>query len=288
MPYLLVTADARQIPLRDESVQCVVTSPPYYGLRNYGVPGQIGLEATPEEYVSNIVSVLREVRRVLRRDGTVWLNLGDTYTNIGRDTYHKGSFNSRIQATTRYRFENERRNLKGHPIFKDKDLMMIPHRVAIAAQEDGWWVRCDIVWDKPNALPEPVKDRPTHAHEYIFLLTKSRNYYYNADAIREPIAQARQEHSRLRNKRSVWRVPSDSFKDAHFAVFPPALIEPCILAGSRPGDIVLDPFSGSGTTGFVCAKHGRIYIGIDINRDYHELAKKRIEAESQQEKLFFL
>lgn len=251
--------------LPDNSVHCCVTSPPYWGLRDYGVDGQLGLEKTPEGYVEKMVEVFREVRRVLRDDGTLWLNLGDSF---------------------------------GFP--KQKDLTGIPWRVAFALQADGWYLRSDIIWYKPNAMPESVKDRPTKAHEYIFLLSKSPRYYYDADAIREEAKtkwsfragaakpekgdnKDRNDNGRrcivgagTKNKRTVWHVATRPFKGAHFAVFPPDLIEPCILAGCPEGGIVLDTFFGSGTTGVVASKLKRGFIGIELNPEYIEIAKTRL------------
>lgn len=285
----------RQLP--SGSVHTCVTSPPYWGLRDYGVEGQIGLEETPEEYVEKLVAVFREVRRVLRDDGTLWLNLGDSYTSGGRAT----------RAPDRKSGAREMSVRPPTPFgLKPKDLVGIPWRVAFALQADGWYLRSDIIWAKPNALPESVRDRPTKAHEYIFLLSKSPRYYYDADAIREPLAETtikrgskgkyvgaarkglKQQPSKNahvmghplgRNKRTVWTVSTKPFKGAHFAVFPPDLIEPCILAGSPPGGIVLDPFFGSGTTGVVAEKHGRQWIGIELNPDYIEIARGRLGME---------
>lgn len=354
----------RRLP--DGSVHTCVTSPPYWGLRDYGVDGQIGLEETPEEYVEKLVTIFREVRRVLRDDGTLWLNLGDSYATkpcggIGR--------NAKVTAT-----KKAIQKSAGIPQgLKPKDLVGIPWRVAFALQADGWYLRSDIIWNKPNAMPESVKDRPTKAHEYIFLLAKSPRYYYDADAIREPHARlwneknggsfAKPNHEEAqakkvsgalnhrgsypmpnpkgRNKRSVWIIPTRPFKGAHFAVFPPDLIEPCILAGSpekacpycgapwireverepqfktrldaigrRTGKaldsdyrgigyyraefkgwkptcqcegndgsgrgIVLDPFFGSGTTGVVAEKHGRQWIGIELNPEYIRISRERL------------
>lgn len=290
----------RELP--DESVQCVVTSPPYWALRDYGVSGQLGLEPTPDEYVAKMVSVFAEVRRVLRTDGTCWLNLGDSYNanqGSGFDTNRDGGHRKAAAVSPRLRWG------------KPKDLVGIPWRVAFALQDDGWWLRSDIIWAKPNPMPESVTDRPTKAHEYLFLLTKSSRYYYDADAIREPHnvdwSDGRRSgqtigHSVMaghplarggtgqadrstdyrafpnpygRNKRSVWTVATQPYAEAHFATFPAKLIEPCILAGSREGDTVLDPFMGSGTTALVARKHGRQAIGIDINADYLDLTIKR-------------
>jgi DNA modification methylase len=280
------------------SVQCCVTSPPYYGLRDYGVDGQLGLESTPDEYVAKMVEVFREVKRVLRADGTVWLNLGDSYTSGGagrNDGNHRadgrpGGMSYKATGVT------HNRGLCG---LKPKDLIGIPWRVAFALQADGWYLRQDIIWHKPNPMPESVRDRCTKAHEYIFLLSKSARYYYDADAISETSVEAPRKreknngesavdtkmrghdcncgNSGKRNRRSVWTVTTQPFKGAHFAVFPPKLITPCILAGSPVGGTVLDPFTGSGTTGIVCAQLGRAFVGIELNPEYYEMARKRIE-----------
>jgi DNA modification methylase len=313
------------------SVQCAVTSPPYYGLRDYGVAGQIGLEPTPEAYVENLVAVFREVRRVLKDDGTLWLNLGDSYAGSGRGP--EGG----LSKGENFRELEGKHKPYVSDVIKPKDLIGIPWMVAFALRADGWYLRQDIIWNKPNPMPESVTDRCTKAHEYIFLLTKSRVYYYNQDAIRVPYAEAslpralrgtsennkwadgapgstahtisqprknvrkqfEKEHGgggsglkghsgymaadgRLlinplgRNKWSVWEVPTVAYKEAHFATFPPDLIQPCILAGSKEGDIVLDPFNGSGTTGEVSIMHNRSYIGCELNPDYVKLTKRRL------------
>ncbi len=289
------------------SVHTCITSPPYFGLRDYGKPGQIGLEETPGEYVEKLVEVFRAVRRVLRDDGTLWLNLGDSYNNGSTGGngatggLHKSRLNGKMPppGTT-----PTKRGID--PLLKRKDLIGIPWRVAFALQADGWYLRQDIIWNKPNAMPESVKDRCTKAHEYIFLLTKSPEYYFDADAIREPwvqrpndIKRASEKHegyhgkheggangnikgqpvgdpSKGRNKRTVWTVTTKPYKGAHFAAFPPDLIEPCILAGAPKGGIVLDPFFGSGTTGAVAIKNGREYVGIELNPDYIRLAEERL------------
>ncbi len=289
--------------LPDQSVQTIVTSPPYYGLRDYGVSGQIGLEPTPDEYVAKLVSVFRECRRVLRDDGTLWLNLGDSYTGGGagrNDGDHRadgrpGGMSYKATGVT---------NLRGIPDgLKPKDLIGIPWRVAFALQADGWYLRSDIIWHKPNPMPESVKDRPTKAHEYIFLLAKSRRYYYDSEAVKEKAnypndnrkSRAKENHKSMpngkrnglrpgtytydmtmRNRRSVWTVATQPYKEAHFATYPAKLIEPCILAGCPVGGTVLDPFNGSGTTGAVALKHGRDYIGIELNPEYIELTYKRL------------
>lgn len=369
---MIYTGDCLEIlpTLEAESVQCCVTSPPYYGLRDYGTatweggdPGcdhshflggngdgdasakqvtsggtqkyqyrdvcpkccatridsQIGLEASPELYVAKLVEVFRQVKRVLRDDGTVWLNLGDSYAN---DTKWGGTTGGKHAG-----------GLHGEPIgrgkrdtgLKAKDLIGIPWRVAFALQADGWYLRSDIIWHKPNPMPESVTDRPTKAHEYIFLLTKSARYFYDAEAIKEPAdgggilrdgfrgemgayvnQQGPQNNSRpsvkrggfngkteamadtgqnafravtmTRNRRSVWTITTKPFKEAHFATFPPEIPEICIKAGSRPGDTILDPFSGAGTTGNVAERLGREYIGIELNPAYADMGEKRIEA----------
>lgn len=294
--------------LDNNSVHCCVTSPPYWGLRDYGVEGQLGLEPTPEEYVAKLVEVFREVKRVLRDDGTLWLNLGDSYagSNQGRGT-KKLSKKQASNRGTAWMVEKEGTNLpKG---LKPKDLVGIPWMVAFALRADGWYLRQDIIWHKPNPMPESVKDRCTKAHEYIFLLAKSAQYYYDNEAIKEPVKEIsirRAEygwdcdrpstknasmngegiHTKKmgtrfvnpdgRNKRSVWTVTTKPFKEAHFATFPPDLIEPCILAGCPEGGVVLDPFMGSGTTALVAMQNQRNFIGFELNPEYIKIAKKRI------------
>lgn len=287
--------------LPDASINTCVTSPPYFGLRDYGVDGQIGLEKTPDEFVAKLVAVFREVKRVLRDDGTLWLNLGDSYATGTTADRQKGDAllgNSTSDARTQPRI--------GTPEgCKTKDLLGIPWRVAFALQADGWYLRQDIIWHKPNPMPESVRDRCTKAHEYIFLLAKSARYYYDADAVKVPVkadwgtrdredgkyhneGTGLQPHTGLTksydtaNRRSVWQVPTVGYAEAHFATFPPDLIRPCILAGCPEGGTVLDPFNGSGTTGVVCMETGRNYTGIELNPDYVTLATKRIhEAQPQ-------
>lgn len=295
---MLIQGDARSIPLLDKTVQMCVTSPPYWGLRDYGVVGQIGLEPTPDEYVATMVGVFREVWRVLRDDGTVWLNLGDSYSSGGRKD-RDPSLISRTSGVTNRAAGLDRSTPEWA---KPKDLLGIPWMVAFALRADGWYLRSDIVWAKPNPMPESVTDRPTRSHEYLFLLAKQERYYYDADAIREvacegydlgllrgrnagpddkvawhaPSILKRQQNgvdsrtagTGFRNKRSVWTINSEPTPEAHFATFPQKLIEPCILAGSRSGDIVLDPFIGSGTVGKVCEKYGRRWIGIELSPQY--------------------
>ncbi len=341
--YRILVGDNRESmkTLPDKCIQTCVTSPPYFGLRDYGVEGQLGLEATPDEFCAALVEVFREVRRVLKDDGTVWLNLGDSYA-----TTHTGSM-GRGERAANFNFAESRLDGQGKGNrqekkipegLKNKDLIGIPWRVAFALQADGWYLRQDIIWSKPNPMPESVRDRCTKAHEYVFLLSKSPKYYFDSEAIRNPpseallkqvaegyagtdtkdfgangaqsasgtkgriIEGARKKIDKMRghertnedfrdkwdgmtkaeqqalgsNKRSVWTVATKPFKGAHFATFPAALIEPCILAGSRPGDLVLDPFGGSGTVAEVSLKHGREAVLCELNPAYAEIAHNRI------------
>ena len=281
------------------SAQMCVTSPPYYGLRDYGgEANQIGQEETPEEFVNNLVEVFREVRDVLKDDGVLWLNIGDSYYNyrpgtggLPKQTVSKTSQDLPTQC-------NRRANkLDG---LKEKDLIGIPWMLAFALRADGWYLRQDIIWHKPNPMPESVKDRCTKSHEYIFLLSKNKNYYYDNEAIKEPVKQDWGTRDRTKgkyhnpgtglaphsgfsksydrkNKRSVWSVTNKPYREAHFATYPPDLIEPCILAGSEVGDIVLDPFMGSGTTAAVAKALGRDYIGCELHEDYGNLIQKRVQ-----------
>jgi DNA modification methylase len=337
MAVLIVQGDARRLSLADQSVQTVITSPPYWGLRDYGQRGSLGLEPTPATYVSALVAVFTEVWRVLRDDGTVWLNLGDSYVanssnQVSQTKHHIGSG-----------FAGANRN--GQTGLKPKDLVGIPWRVAFALQAAGWYLRSDIIWAKPNPMPESVQDRPTRSHEYLFLLTKQAKYYYDAAAIAEPVSGAmlreveqgysgtglkdyasagvqnpssvkariianarlkgnarsfrgggaytrgqsysndtlvdREMHGNTpnlfltRNKRTVWTITPKPFRGAHFATFPPQLVEPCLLAGSRLGDVVLDPFSGSGTVGVVATQHGRHAVLLDLSMPYCQIARQR-------------
>ena len=299
--------------LPDESVHCCVTSPPYWGLRDYGCDGQIGLEQTPEEYVARMVEVFREVRRVLREDGTCWVNLGDSYCGPPKGNPGvRGNINGGKRDGANNDLGSVAVDKSSLPGLKPKDLVGIPWRVAFALQSDGWWLRQDIIWHKPNPMPESVRDRCTKAHEYVFLLTKSARYYYDAEAVKEPFADERQgnpgrykwKHGAIgiagggpnslhkgdgivdgwnadrkatgRNRRSVWTITTKPYSGAHFAVMPPDLVEPCILAGCPEGGIVLDPFAGSGTTLYVANKLGRLAIGIELNPQYITLAEQRL------------
>ena len=281
------------------SAQMCVTSPPYYGLRDYGgEENQIGMEQSPEEYVDQMVQVFREVRDVLTDDGVLWLNIGDSYYNYRSD----GNYPKQSVSKTRQDLPKSTpvrgNKLKG---LKQKDLIGIPWMLAFALRADGWYLRQDIIWHKPNPMPESVKDRCTKSHEYIFLLSKNQNYYYDNEAIKEPVKQdwgtrdrtkgkyhnpgtGLQPHSGLtksyerKNKRSVWTVNKKPYKGAHFATYPEELIEPCILAGSRTGDTILDPFMGSGTTAYMARKHDRHYLGCELHEDYGSLIQKRIKA----------
>ena len=288
----------REMP--EKSVHTCVTSPPYFGLRDYGVDDQIGLEQTPEAFVAEMVTVFREVRRVLRDDGTLWLNLGDSYAGSGKGRNGDGSPNVNPlskQATSAGTIIGNL--VKSHtPDLKPKDLIGIPWRVAFALQTDGWYLRQDIIWHKPNPMPESVTDRCTKAHEYIFLLSKSPKYYFDNEAIKEKSVdpeshkgmKKRSAEGKIyekRNKRSVWKITTKPFKGAHFATFPSDLIEPCILAGCPEGGTVLDPFGGAGTTGLVASNHNRNAILCELNPEYAELARTRIEnATDKQLKMF--
>ena len=332
MTVTVLTGDCLDVlkTLPDESVHCCVTSPPYWGLRDYGHAGQIGLEPTPEEFVLALVEVFSEVRRVLRGDGTAWVNMGDTYARDpgkGDRADYLGLHKNLADSGCRH--ASQKRTMAG---LKPKDLIGVPWRLAFALQADGWYLRSDIIWSKPNPMPESVTDRPTKAHEYIFLLTKSERYYYDAEAIYEPFApattpramRAQESDARAdgvpgqpphalhaprsykgssftkgktaavkptvgqgerveaegRNKRTVWTVSTQPFKQAHFATFPPDLIEPCIKAGCPVGGTVLDPFGGAGTTGLVADRLQRDAILIELNPEYAQMARERIVNDS--------
>jgi len=298
-------AQLREMP--DESVNCVITSPPYWGLRNYGVAGQLGLEETPGKYIDAMVGVFREVRRVLRSDGTLWLNLGDSYSNIGK----WGGRTSGKHTKDLHGGHQTSSMVHGGKIdgLKPKDLVGIPWRVAFALQSDGWYLRSDIIWHKPNPMPESVTDRPTKSHEYVFLFTKREHYWYDAKAIREPEkpeSAARYDYSfggakaeqiaekdalgmalrtrpigertgdGMRNKRTVWTIATHSTPEAHFATFPDDLVTPCVLAGCPAGGVVLDPFGGTGTVARVAEDIGRRWILIELNPEYAAMADRRM------------
>jgi DNA modification methylase len=329
MSVRILQGDCRNVlpTLAAGSVQCVVTSPPYFGLRDYGVAGQIGLEPTPAAFVAEMVAVFGEVRRVLRDDGTCWLNLGDSYANDGKWGGYSGDKNTESATGTEgFRL----RRLTG---MKPKDLIMIPARVALALQADGWFLRSDIIWAKPNPMPESVTDRPTSSHEHVFLLTKRARYFYEADAVREDRTQdedattfrggcyvggqtdngvlgrrtvvgntrklrpsvqkggfggktadqaqpAFRADYGSRNLRNVWTIATAPYPEAHFATFPPELAERCIKAGSKPGDMILDPFAGAFTTALAADRLQRHAIGIELNPAYCAMAQARIERDA--------
>jgi len=246
--------------------RCCVTSPPYWGLRDYGIRGQIGAEMELNLYLDNLTEIFREVRRVLHDDGTLWLNIGDSYTSGGR-TWRQSDKKNPARGMD-YRAPTP-------PGLKPKDLIGIPWKIAFALQADGWYLRSDIIWNKPNCQPESVKDRPTRSHEYIFLFSKSEHYFYRADAIKEP-ATSSNGNGGSRNRRSVWNINTEPFPEAHFATFPPGLVRPAILAGTEPSDFVLDPFLGSGTVGQVALEEDRRFVGIEVKPEYAELAVRRL------------
>ena len=307
----IITGNAIEVlkELPDCSADCCITSPPYLGLRDYGVSGQLGLENSVEAYINRLTDIFREVRRVLKNDGTLWLNIGDSYVSSNSE------------------YSNCKR----------KDLIGVPWLLAFALRDDGWYLRQDIIWEKPNAMPESVKDRCTKSHEYIFLFSKQSKYYFDYEAIKEPAvgfnnivpagskgtlrpnSRLRKGNSRtfrgggvytkgqsfnnsaeimreshgnnenmtgLRNKRSVWTVATQGYKEAHFATFPEKLIEPCVLAGSKEGGVVLDPFLGSGTTAIVAKKYNRGFIGIELNSEYVEMAERRLEGDDESSRVY--
>ena len=310
----IIIADAldglKQLPA--ECADMCVTSPPYYGLRDYGADRQIGNEPTPGEYIERLVTVFHEVRRVLRPDGTLWVNIADSYSGSGKGSGGTGRLNKKQHSNTGANFTVGKPLPKTQTSCKPKDLIGIPWLLAFALRADGWYLRSDIIWDKSsNVFPESIKDRCTKSHEYIFMLAKCRSYYYDAEAVKEPVSESSLTRARYgwhgkgtngagnyaglgqvdkmgtrfvdesgRNKRDVWHVNTHSYKAAHFATYPPELIRPCILAGSRKGGVVLDPFIGSGTTALVALQEGRDYIGIDIQPSYITLINERIASAS--------
>lgn len=244
----------------EESVQAVVTSPPYWSLRNYGIEGQIGLEESVDEFVKALTVVFDRIHRVLRKDGVLWLNIGDSYTSGGR-TWRAPDRKNRARA-----MDLRPATPAG---LKPKDLVGVPWRLALALQAAGWYLRSDVIWNKPNAQPESVADRPTRSHEYLFMFTKSERYFYDVAAVRGPNG---------RRLRTVWDVQTHAVPEArgHFATFPPALVEPCVLTSSRPGEMVLDPFAGSGTTALVAGRLGRRFVGVELHPEYVTLADRRL------------
>jgi DNA modification methylase len=285
----------------DESIDTCVTSPPYYGLRDYGMDGQVGLEETPDEFIKSLVEIFSEVKRVLKKEGTLWVNMGDSYAGGGGLNGIPDDWNS-ISVSNRQKYPNHndpKRNAKKIG-YKKKDLMGIPWLLAFALQKDGWYLRQDIIWHKPNPMPESVTDRCTKNHEYIFLLSKNPMYYFDNESIKEPakpdkslrdrdntkmnntpgrtkMGGLKTNHYTMKNKRSVWTVTTKPYKEAHFATYPEDLIEPCILAGCPEGGVVLDPFMGAGTTGVVSIQNRRNYVGIELNPEYIEIAEKRLQ-----------
>ncbi|QSF47863.1 site-specific DNA-methyltransferase [Paenibacillus tianjinensis] len=256
--------------LPDKCINTCVTSPPYWGLRDYGVDGQLGLEDSPDTYVESLLQVFEEVERVLRDDGTLWVNLGDTYVRRPQKTSNPDKNSGFQKGQTSESARDKRKIPEG---LKIKDMVGIPWRVAFALQATGWYLRSDIIWQKRNFTPENVPDRPTKAHEYIFLLSKNKKYYYDAESVMEDTVDGLGK----RRRRSVWTVSSSTFKGAHFATFPEELITPCILSGCPENGVVLDPFMGAGTTALVAAKNDRNFIGFELNHEYIEIANKRLE-----------
>ena len=263
----IVAGDSRKILAQfpEQTFQTCITSPPYWGLRDYGVAGQIGAERTLDSYLNDLVAIFREVKRVLRDDGTLWLNIGDSYTSGNRGWRDADKKNP--ARGMNYRPPNP----KG---LKNKELIGVPWRLALALQADGWYLRSDIIWYKPNCQPESVKDRPTRSHEYIFLLAKSEEYYYDGGSIKESTGYA----GGLRSRRTLWPINTEASREAHFAMFPPDLVRLCILAGSPVGGLIMDPFFGAGTVGVVALETGRKCVGIELKAEYAEIACKRIQA----------
>lgn len=307
----IITGDAFEVlkTLPAESIDCIITSPPYWGLRDYGMEGQLGLEKTPEEYIAHMVEVFAEARRTLKKDGTFWLNVGDSYAHAGNPgNQHLNELGKRYRGGGKKHSSKAMLRPKKSmpPNLKQKDLVGIPWMLAFALRADGWYLRQDIIWSKPNAMPESVLDRCTKSHEYIFLLSKSSSYHFDGVSIREPwvqrpndIKRASEDHAGYhgkheagangnikgqpvgdpesgRNKRSVWSVATIPFNEAHFATFPEKLIEPIVMAGCPRGGVVLDPFMGAGTTGVVAKKLGRKYLGIELNPVYAKMAEDRL------------
>lgn len=266
-PILVLTGDTRKLikAIPDNTFQCAVTSPPYWGVRDYGIDKQIGAEPDLADYISDLVSVFSELRRTLKPDGTFWLNIGNTYTSGGRKWRQEDS-------------KNKGRAMSYRPPtpsgLKKKDLIGVAWMLAMACQQEGWYLRNDIIWHKPNCQPESVKDRLTVSHEYLFLFSKSEKYYFDQKAIKEPTSNG----NGTKNKRTIWSINTEPCPEAHFAVFPRALVKPCLLAGSKVDDLVFDPFYGAGTVGIVSKELNRRCVGIEINDKYVDIAQKRTTA----------
>lgn len=260
----IVVGDALSVlkSVPEQTFRCCVTSPPYWGLRDYGIANQIGSETCLDDYIDHLVAIFREVRRTLCEDGTLWLNIGDSYTS-GNRTWRDNDKKNPARA-----MEYRPPTPDG---LKPKDLIGVPWRLALALQADGWYLRSDIIWHKPNCQPESVKDRPTRSHEYIFLFSKAERYFYDYQSVLE-----QNGHGARRNRRTVWSINTEAFQEAHFATFPPGLVEPCVKAGSCEGDRILDPFFGSGTVGVVCRNLQRAFYGIEIKEEYAEIARRRL------------
>ncbi len=262
---LVLEGDVREVlpRLPDACVQSIITSPPYWGLRDYGIHGQIGLEPTLTSYLHKLAGIFAEARRILKPDGILWLNIGDGYTSGNRGWRATDKKNPNRAMSVRP---------DNPPGLKDKDLIGVPWRLALALQADGWFLRSDIIWHKPNAMPESVKDRPTRAHEYVFMFTKQEKYAYYADAVAEEA-----EDGGIRNRRTVWSVNTTPANGGHIASFPEGLIEPCVVGATKPGDFVLDPFFGCGTVGLVCRRLGRHFVGVELNPEYVDQAMDLLE-----------
>lgn len=265
--YLWDSLESIEPRLNGAKAQCCITSPPYWGLRDYESKTQLGQENTYQEYIDNLVKVFNNIKNVLKDDGTLWVNIGDTYVGTGNKGAHKDPKNPKGRNGQTIALNNK---VEGLP---SKNMIGIPWHFAFEMQKSGWILRSDIIWEKPNAMPSPVKDRPISSYEHIFLFSKKQKYYYNWESVQENSVNKKGK----RRQRDVWHINTTSFKGAHFAVFPEELVKPCVLAGSKTNDIIIDPFSGSGTTGVVSLKNERNYIGLESNQKYVELSQKRID-----------
>ena len=282
-PDVIYQGDSFEVlkTFESDSIDCCVTSPPYYALRNYGVNGQIGLEETPEKYIERLTEVFMEVHRVLKPNGTLWLNIGDSYNGSGGNHKEGQKNDTGFQGALGVRCGGKGARVKW---LKPKDLIGVPWLLAFSLRNAGWYLRQDIIWAKNSCMPESVKDRCTKSHEYIFLMSKSQKYYFDYESIQEEGIS--DSDYPVRNKRDVWTINPKPNKEAHFATYPPELVSNCILAGCPEGGLVLDPFMGSGTTGLAALNLGRRYIGIELNENYIDIANKRLATERQQLKLF--